>query len=66
MRTLEKIQKEMKNFDYELVMYVYHTINGRNDEAQGYLDAYYEAQDMMKAETIKVEQNDNICIESKE
>jgi hypothetical protein len=49
--TMERLEKEMGNrFGYELKMYVYHKMNGRDAEAQTYLDAYYEEQDKIKQE----------------
>lgn len=49
--TMERLEKEMGNrFGYELKMYVYHKMNGRDAEAQTYLDAYYAEQDKIKQE----------------
>jgi hypothetical protein len=49
--TMERLEKEMGNrFGYELKMYVYHKMNGRDAEAQSYLDAYYAEQDKIKQE----------------
>lgn len=48
---MERLEKEMGNrFGYELKMYVYHKMNGRDAEAQTYLDAYYEEQEKIKRE----------------
>jgi len=44
-RTLEQIEKEMAGFDHDLIMAVYHRINGRIDEAETYSQAYFDAQD---------------------
>lgn len=40
--TLEKIQKDLKDFDYDTQMFIYHKMNGRDEEAQSYLDAILE------------------------
>jgi hypothetical protein len=49
--TMERLEKEMGNrFGYELKMYVYHKMNGRDAEAQTYLESYYEEQDKIKRE----------------
>lgn len=37
---LEKIQKDLEGFDYDIQMYMYHKLNGRDDEANTYLNAY--------------------------
>lgn len=55
--TIEKVMADMKDFDYELQMYCYHKLNGRDEEAQGYLDAYFEQQDLIKEELKPVEDN---------
>lgn len=46
--TLEKVINDLKYLDYELQMYCYHKLNGRDEEAQTYLDAYFEFQDAIK------------------
>ena len=49
--TMERLEREMRNrFGYELKMYVYHFMNNRLEEAQTYLDAYYEEQEKIKQE----------------
>lgn len=53
-RTLEQIEKEMVGWDHDLVMSVYHRINGRIDEADTYSQAYFEAQDEYQEELIRV------------
>ena len=37
---LEKVMKDLVGFDYEVKMYIYHSLNGREEEAQSYLNAY--------------------------
>ena len=51
--TLEKVQKDLANFCYEIQMYCYHHMNGRIEEAQTYLDAYFEMQDGLANELQK-------------
>ncbi len=48
---MERVEREMGTlFPYEMKMFVYHKMNGRDAEAQTYLDAYYEEQDRLKKE----------------
>jgi predicted translin family RNA/ssDNA-binding protein len=42
--TLEKIQRDLEQFPYDLQMYCYHHMNNRFIEAQTYLDAYQTMQ----------------------
>jgi len=37
---LEKIVKDLQGFDHEVIMYIYHKLNGREDEADSYLNSY--------------------------
>lgn len=54
---MERVEREMGNlFGYEMKMYVYHKMNGREAEAQTYLDAYYEEQDRLKKEYDEAEE----------
>lgn len=46
--TLEKVQSDLKYIDYELQLYCYHKLNGREEEAQTYLDAYLYSQSEIK------------------
>lgn len=48
--SLEKVMKDLDGFQHEIKMYVYHKLNGRDDEAQSYLDTYNEEQTQMKEE----------------
>lgn len=43
--TLKQVQKQMKGFDESLVMYVYHHLNGREEEAKSYLEEWNEEQE---------------------
>ena len=43
--TLEKIMKDLDGFDYDVKMYIYHKLNGRDEEAQTYLNAYQSVVD---------------------
>jgi hypothetical protein len=55
--TMERIEREMGSmFAYELKLFVYHKLNGRDAEAQTYLDAYYEEQDRLKKEYDEAEE----------
>lgn len=55
--TLEKVMEDLENFEYELQMYCYHKLNGRDDEAQTYLDTYLEMMNGIKEELTSVEVN---------
>ena len=73
-RTLEQIEKEMVGWDHDLIMSVYHRINGRIDEADSYSQAYFEAQDeyqegliRMREEAMRAEElRDCLVIENQE
>lgn len=56
--TMEKIQRDMAHFDFEIQMYIYHKLNGRDGEAQSYLDAYFEQQDLMREELKPVDEKE--------
>ena len=38
--SLERVMKDLQGLDYELQMFCYHKLNGRDTEAQSYLDTY--------------------------
>ena len=38
--TLEKVMRDLDGFDYEIKMYIYHKLNGRDAEAYTYLNTY--------------------------
>jgi len=50
--TLEKLQAQgiERLFGHEMLYYVYHKMNGREMEAQSYLDAYEAEQEQLKKE----------------
>lgn len=48
--TLKMVQKKMKGFDEALIMYVYHKMNGRDQEAQSYLEEWQEEQEGIRNE----------------
>ena len=50
--SLEKVMKDLENFQYELQLYCYHKLNGRDEEAQSYMDCYLEEQKQIKSELI--------------
>lgn len=54
--TLEKLQRDMYNFPYELQMYCYHHLNGRLEEADTYLEAYKDMQNKI-VEELQVNRN---------
>jgi ribosomal protein L37AE/L43A len=62
--TLEKIQKDLKDFPYDFQMYCYHEMNGRSEEGKTYLKAYLDMQkgmvDELKAIPEEVETQRNI------
>jgi hypothetical protein len=51
--TLKMVQKKMKGFDEALIMYVYHKMNGREQDAQSYLEEWEEEQDGIRNELIR-------------
>jgi hypothetical protein len=48
--SLQKVMTDLDGMEYELKMYVYHKLNGRNAEAQTYLDTYHGEQRQIKEE----------------
>jgi hypothetical protein len=50
--TLEKLRKQNveRMFGTELLYYVYHKMNNRLEEAETYLQAYYDEQERLKRE----------------
>lgn len=48
--SLEKVEKDLNGFSHEIIMYVYHKLNGRDEIAQTYLDTHNEEQTKMKEE----------------
>lgn len=43
--TLKEVQKKMQGFPESLVYYTYHKLNGREEEAQSYLNEWNEEQE---------------------
>jgi hypothetical protein len=58
--TLAQVQKELDGFEHSLVMYVYHHMNGRKDEADSYLEEWKEQQEMLKT---KLQPMENVGID---
>ena len=61
--SLEKVQKDLQHFDYELQMYCYHKLNGRDEEAQSYLDSYNSVQEALASELIPESQIEKLMAE---
>jgi len=61
--SLEKVQKDLQHFDYELQMYCYHKLNGRDEEAQSYLDTYNSVQEALASELIPESQIEKLMAE---
>ena len=61
--SLEKVQKDLQYFDYELQMYCYHKLNGRDEEAQSYLDTYNSVQEALANELIPESQIEKLKAE---
>jgi len=51
--TLKQVQKQLRGFDESLVMYVYHYMNGRTEEAQSYLEEWKEEQEEIRTTLLK-------------
>lgn len=43
--TLKEVQRKMKGFPDCLVMYTYHKLNGRDEEAESYLHEFQDEQE---------------------
>ncbi len=50
--TLEKIERDLEHFEHDLQMFLYHKLNGRDNEAESYLNAYKYEQNAIKNELI--------------
>ena len=48
--SMERVFRDLEGFGYETKMYVYHKLNGRDDEAESYLNTYKYEQKQMKEE----------------
>jgi len=48
--SLERVFRDLEGFGYETKMYVYHKLNGRDTEAETYLDTYKHEQKQMLEE----------------
>jgi hypothetical protein len=45
--SLERVFRDLEGFGYETKMYVYHKLNGRDAEAETYLNTYKQEQRQM-------------------
>ena len=43
--TLPKVQRDLAGFSDSLILYVYHLLNGRQEEADSYLEEYKQEQE---------------------
>ena len=43
--TLPKVQRDLAGFSDSIIMYVYHHLNGREEEGQSYLEEYKQEQE---------------------
>ena len=43
--TLPKVQRDLAGFSDSIIMYVYHSLNGRREEANSYLEEYKQEQE---------------------
>jgi uncharacterized protein (DUF885 family) len=66
--TLEKVQKDLDGIaSYEVMMYIYHSLNGHDEIAQDYLDTYLTEQkkildDLQNTQTLQESfSNNNKC-----
>jgi hypothetical protein len=48
--SIERVFRDLEGFGYETKMYVYHKLNGRDEEAETYLNTYKHEQKQMKEE----------------
>ena len=65
--TLEKVQRDLNGIaSYEVMMYIYHSLNGHDEIAQDYLDTYLTEQkkildDLQNTQTLQEAFSDNKC-----
>lgn len=43
--TLKEVQKKMQGFPESLIFYTYHKLNGRDQEAESYLNEWHDEQE---------------------
>jgi hypothetical protein len=55
--TLKEVQRKMKGFDESLILYTYHKLNGREQEAETYLREWEEEQELLGQTFKKIQQN---------
>jgi len=61
--TFEKVDQEIGNlFSYELKMYCYHKLNGRDAEAETYLETYKQEQANLKKEFDKAQDSQALSV----
>ena len=48
--TLKQVQAKLKGFDDSLILYTYHKLNGREEEAASYLAEWEEEQQSIREE----------------
>jgi ferredoxin-thioredoxin reductase catalytic subunit len=53
--SLERVESVLEGLDHEIIMYIYHKCNGRNEEAQTYLNCFCEEQRQMLRELKPIE-----------
>ena len=58
--TLRMVEKQMKGFPEELVMYVYHHLNGREEDARTYLEEWETEQEQLRNYFHKVNDIDKL------
>jgi hypothetical protein len=50
--SIERVFRDLEGFGYETKMYVYHKLNGRDEEAETYLNTYKQEQKQMMEELV--------------
>lgn len=50
--SIERVFRDLEGFGYETKMYVYHKLNGRDEEAESYLNTYKQEQKQMMEELV--------------
>lgn len=60
--TLKEVQRKMKGFDESLILYTYHKLNGREEEAETYLREWNDEQELLNEHFRKI--NSHLTIEA--
>lgn len=62
--TLKEVRRKMVGFDESLILYTYHKLNGREEEAETYLREFNYEQELLAENLRKLNNESNLKIEA--